>query len=109
MQVTEEALVPAGEGKERHRSRNPHVYTQHSRLHLADKLPRSRAVGREDGSAVAKGKAIHRGDGLVERPRAHERQHRAEDFFLKQPHPRPDSIDKRWGDEKAAAGNLAAT
>src|SRR5205823_2991354 len=95
VRVAEQRRLPAAKRVVGDRHRNRDVDADHAGARLELELPGGAAVTREDGDTVPVRALVHELHGLVVGPRAHEREHRAEDLVAVGVHLGRDAVEQR--------------
>src|SRR5579862_9751196 len=101
VQVAKKGIVPAVEGKPRHRCRHTDIDANHTAVDSMLELAGSFAVTRKNGRAVAEGRFIGQCNGGIEVFHVHDVEHGAENFFLRDSHAGLNLVEDGCADEEA--------
>src|SRR5437764_13644814 len=99
--ITEEAVLPAREREESHRSGHTNVDTNVARLGFVAKLACCGTAAREQARHVAIRSGVHQLNGLINRLSVHQAQHRAEDLDSSKLTTWVDIVQDCWAHEVA--------
>ena len=103
VEISEEGVLPAGEGEEGHWRGDSDVDSHHADFNPALVVARGLAILREDRGRVAELGTVHESDGVLQGVDADDGEHRSEDLFAGDGHAGLDVVEDSRAYEVAFA------